>query len=268
VTVLKLSCGVGLRYDEVGSGQPLVLVHGSPGEAGAWARVVEHLAPTLRVRTPDLPGCGGSDPLPWQAPVGTDAVAAALAELIEDCSDPVWLCGYSYGGNVALHAALRQRERVKGLVLIEPVFVRALDLAGERKALLETHAFFTTYLVRAAFAESDAIALMIDFWLGAGAYAKLSSSVRGFLNRATARNADDVRAAFAETLTAAQLGSFDRPVLIVHGTASNPIARTIAVALAGLMPQAQVDWLAGATHAMLDSHPREVAAFIDGLCSG
>ena len=149
MTVLKLSCVVGLRHDEVGSGQPLVLVHGSPGEARAWACVVGHLAPALRVRTPDLPGYGGSDPLPWQVPVGTAAVAAALAELIEDCSDPVWLCGHSCGGNIALHAALRERERIKGLVLIEPVFVRALDLTGERKALLETHGFFTTYLVRA-----------------------------------------------------------------------------------------------------------------------
>jgi hypothetical protein len=44
-------------------------------------------------------------------------------------------------------------------------------------------------------------------------------------------------------------------------------AAQVSLSLAGLMPQAQVDWLAGATHAMLDSHPREVAAFIARLCS-
>jgi pimeloyl-ACP methyl ester carboxylesterase len=65
-----------------------------------------------------------------------------------------------------------------------------------------------------------------------------------------------VRASFAEAITANQLGSFDRPVLIVHGTASNPVARTIAISLAGLTSQAQVDSIAGATHGMLDSHPR------------
>jgi pimeloyl-ACP methyl ester carboxylesterase len=48
-----------LNYGEAGSGLPLILVHGSPGEGRAWGRVVKHLPPNTRALVPDLPGYGG-----------------------------------------------------------------------------------------------------------------------------------------------------------------------------------------------------------------
>jgi pimeloyl-ACP methyl ester carboxylesterase len=263
---MTLRNGASLNYDQVGSGRPLVLVHGSPGDGRAWARVVKHLPQDMRVVSPDLPGYGASTPLPPRTVKRTDAMAATIGELIEGCSDPCWLCGHSYGGNVALHAAVRQRERVHGLVLIEPVFMRALDLAGERETLAEAQAFFATYLLRVESAEPDAIGLMIDFWLGSGTYEKLSPPMRKFLNGAAANNAQDVRASFAETISAAQLASFDRPVLIACGEMSNPVARTIATSLTRLLPRARIQSIPAATHAMIDSHPHHVAGLINRLC--
>jgi len=136
----------------------------------------------MLVLTPDLPGYGESDSLLPPTPQPTEAIAAAVAELIERCDAPVWLCGHSYGGNVALHAALRCRERVTGLALVEPVFMRALDLAGHPAMRLDAQAFFTTYLVRFEFGEPDAVGLMIDFWSGAGTYSRIPSKQKYFLN--------------------------------------------------------------------------------------
>jgi pimeloyl-ACP methyl ester carboxylesterase len=263
---MKLRNGASLNYDQVGSGRPLVLVHGSPGEGRAWARVMKHLPPDMRVLTPDLPGYGASEPLSSRTVERTEAMASAIGELIKDGAGPCWLCGHSYGGNVALHTALLHRERVQGLVLIEPVFMRALELAGERETLAETHALFTTYLLRLDSAAPGAIGLMIDFWLGSGAYEKLPPPTREFLDGAAAKNAQDIRASFAETVSAAQLASFDRPVVIACGEVSNPVAQTIATSLARLLPQAQVQSIPAATHNMLDSHPREVAGLINRLC--
>jgi pimeloyl-ACP methyl ester carboxylesterase len=264
--IMTLSSGARLNSSETGLGQPLVLIHGSPGDGRAWSRVTKHLPANTRLLAPDLPGYGDSDPLSPQTSERTEAMAAAIGELIEHCASPVRLCGHSYGANVALHAALRYPKHVKALALIEPVFMRALDLAGERAARVETEAFFTTYLVRVELAEPDAIGLMIDFWSGPGVYAKMSPRHKHFLNEAAARNADDVRASFCESITAAQLASFDRPVMIAYGSATALVARSIAMALAGLLPQAEVLAIPGATHAMLDSHPKETAAFIDRFC--
>ncbi len=264
--VLTLRNGRALHYGKNGSGPPLILVHGSPGSGRAWARVIKHLPSDLRILTPDLPGYGESDPLAKGTPQRTAAVAAAIAELVEDCAEPVWLCGHSYGGNVALHAALRCRERIKGLALIEPVFTRALDLAGQSAARNDAEAFFTSYLVRAELAEPDAIGLMIDFWTGHGAYANLTTKQKYFLNEAAAKNAQDVRASFAESITTDELQSFDRPISISIGDASPPLAGLIAGALAGLMPRAEVSVIPQATHAMVDTHAADVAAFIARHC--
>jgi pimeloyl-ACP methyl ester carboxylesterase len=266
--IIKLSNGARLNYGDVGSGPTMILVHGSPGEGSAWMRVIKHLPPSMRVLMPDLPGYGGSDPLPSGTTLRTEAMAQAIGELMERCTTPIWLCGHSYGGNVALHAAIRCRDLVEGLVLIEPVFMRALDLAGERDVRVDAQAFFTTYLVRAEFAEPEAIGLMIDFWCGAGSYAKLPFRVRDYLNEATARNAEDVRGSFSEAITDTQLEAFDRPVLIAYGSESPAVAGRIASALAKLLPLAEVLSIPGATHALLDSHPLEVAKLFNRLYGG
>jgi pimeloyl-ACP methyl ester carboxylesterase len=266
-SVLTLRSGRALHYGKTGSGPPLILLHGSPGSGRAWARVIKHLPSEMRILTPDLPGYGESDPLAQRTPQRTAAVAGAIVELIDDCAEPVWLCGHSYGGNVALHAALHCRERIMGLALIEPVLMRALDLACQTAARNDAEAFFTTYLVRAELAEPDAIGLMIDFWTGQGAYASLTAKQKYFLNEAMAKNAQDVRASFAESITADELRSFDRPVGISFGDASPALAGLIATALAALLPRADVSIIPQATHAMLDTHPADVAAFIARHCS-
>jgi len=262
---LTLSSGARLNYAEIGSGTPLVLIHGSPGDGRAWSRVTKHLLPNTRILIPDLPGYGESDPLARGLTRRTEAIAVAIGELIDLCCEPAWLCGHSYGGNVALHAAVCRREHVAGLALFEPVFVRALDLVGDRSSRVDAQAFCTTYLARVELAEPDAIGLMIDFWSGAGSYAKMSERQKHFLNEAAAKNAEDVRASFAEVITARQLASFDRPVIIGCGGESPPLAAKIAGALARLLPGAELRSLPGPAHNMLDSHPFEVATSIDGF---
>ena len=59
-----LPSGCKLAYRETGSGAPLVMVHGSPGEGRGWSRVAQRLTAGHRVLMPELPGYGGSDPLP------------------------------------------------------------------------------------------------------------------------------------------------------------------------------------------------------------
>src|ERR1041385_179905 len=111
---LTLPDGARVAFGDAGAGNALVLVHGSPAEGRAWGRVARHLA-NFRVLTPDLPGYGGSDELRNGA--GTAAMARAVVAVIDAAAEPVWLAGPSYGGNVALHAALAARGRAKGPLL-------------------------------------------------------------------------------------------------------------------------------------------------------
>lgn len=261
---LDLSDGRKLAYREEGSGPPLVLVHGSPGEGRSWGRVVPHLKGRFRTICPDLPGYGGSDRLEVDEPAGRMVgMGAAVARLVEQLGAPVRLVGHSYGGNIALQAALQARpDAVERIVLLEPVYFRALQLTGDDAALGPAAAHFEDYARRATAGEPEVVRLMIDYWFGAGAFARMPDPVRSYLSASAGRNAIDVRSSFLGTSTAADLAALHRPVAIVDGETSHEVVRSIARALVTLLPDARMEGLAGANHGMLDTHPEAVAGLI------
>jgi len=112
--------GVGLHVRELGSGTPIVLVHGIfPGNMATWYLTV---APTLgqrhRVVLYDFRGHGYSA----RAASGFDIATMARdleAVLEEYVGEPAVVAGYSYGGVVALQCALRRPDLVRKLVLVE-----------------------------------------------------------------------------------------------------------------------------------------------------
>jgi pimeloyl-ACP methyl ester carboxylesterase len=104
--------GARLRVWEGGrDGSPLLLLHGFGGSAWNFSELLPLLG-TRRVLIPDLPGHGGSAPLPAAPTLAAyaDAVAACLRE-------PVDVFGHSMGGVVALRLAERRPDLVRRLVL-------------------------------------------------------------------------------------------------------------------------------------------------------
>jgi pimeloyl-ACP methyl ester carboxylesterase len=95
-----------LVYTRTGSGETLVLLHGLGSYRGAWDAVVPALAAEFDVVAVDLPGFGESPPLPAGAEPTPAALAAAVADLLDELGiDRPHLAGNSLGGWVALELA-------------------------------------------------------------------------------------------------------------------------------------------------------------------
>ena len=103
---------------------------------------------------------------------------------------------------------------------------------------------------------------MIDYWFGEGAFLRMPDRVRDYLNANAARNALDVRSNFRDTTTADQLAAFAPPVLIAYGDRSPDLVRDIGWAMLKLLPNARMQAITGANHAMLDTHSEPVAKLI------
>jgi pimeloyl-ACP methyl ester carboxylesterase len=113
----------GLRAFAGGTGEPLVLLHGLGGAAANWGEVTEELARSHRVLAVDLPGHGGSPRPP--AGAGLDWFADAVADaLAADGVGRAIVAGHSFGGQLALHLALRRPALVAGLLLAAPAGIR------------------------------------------------------------------------------------------------------------------------------------------------
>jgi 3-oxoadipate enol-lactonase len=109
----------GTTYVESGSGQPLVLLHGFPLSRAMWQPQIDGLREVARVIALDLPGFGGSAPLP--EPPTVDAMADRVVEFLDDLAirEPIVLCGLSMGGYVSLAVARRHASRLRGLILAD-----------------------------------------------------------------------------------------------------------------------------------------------------
>lgn len=108
-----------VTWRRMGSGPPLVLLHGGHGSWLHWVRNIEALAARYCVWTPDLPGYGDSD-----APGGSaleDLAEATLTSLdaLIGTATPFRLAGFSFGGLVAAWLA-QQRSGVSHLALLGP----------------------------------------------------------------------------------------------------------------------------------------------------
>src|ERR687896_1947420 len=109
--------GVRLRWFVGGEGPPIVLVHGLGGAASNWIELAPALAHDRRVLVPDLPGHGGSSPLP--AAPNLEPFADRLGLVLErEQASPAVVVGHSLGCVVALRLAMRRPDLVRGLVLV------------------------------------------------------------------------------------------------------------------------------------------------------
>jgi 3-oxoadipate enol-lactonase len=103
--------GTRIRSFVGGEGPPLLLVHGFGGAAWNFAEL-RPLLEGRRLIVPDLPGHGGSSPLP--ATTTLRGFADALVPLLDGPTD---VLGHSLGGVVALRLAERHPALVRRLVL-------------------------------------------------------------------------------------------------------------------------------------------------------
>jgi pimeloyl-ACP methyl ester carboxylesterase len=149
--------GIDLYYRDAGSGEPLLLIHGTGFNSDVWENVFDRLAQDYRTIAYDRRGYQRSKGSP--APTATYGEqqgddAAGLLQALN--AGPATLLGWSAGAIHALQAALRHPDCVKRLILYEPpLFVlRYLDLPfgigffklkiqqtmGQRKAAATTFA--------------------------------------------------------------------------------------------------------------------------------
>ena len=108
--------GLNVYYETLGSGRPLVLLHGGLGSGEMFGPILPALAAGHRVILPDLQGHGRTADI--DRPIDIRLMADDIAALIDHLGlDKPDLVGYSLGGGVAFFTAVKYPDKVGKLVM-------------------------------------------------------------------------------------------------------------------------------------------------------
>ena len=121
-----LAAGIRTNVHDVGSGPPVLLIHGSGPGVSAWANwrlVMPELAQRSRVIAPDMVGFGFTDRPAGQRYDLDTWVAQAVGLLDALDIERTDLVGNSFGGALAMALTIRHPQRVRRLVLMGSVGV-------------------------------------------------------------------------------------------------------------------------------------------------
>jgi 3-oxoadipate enol-lactonase len=174
-----------LNYEDVGSGLPILLIHGFTNNGMSWAPQLAALVHSgHRVILPDLYGHGASSPAAEICTVPD--LACDMLKLLDHLGvGSIIVCGLSLGGMVALQMAVDQPNRISGIIVANSqswftgpeasAMVDAwIDLLLQSDGPLKRLRFTWPMLVNDEFRESAQGRASFDAW------ARVLSTVQGF----------------------------------------------------------------------------------------
>ncbi len=117
--------GKRMAYVDVGSGDPIVFLHGNPTSSYLWRNVIPHVQEHGRCIAPDLIGMGDSDKIERSGPDSyrfsehRDYLEELLIDI--DANQNVILVVHDWGSALGFDWANRHREAVSGIAYMEAI---------------------------------------------------------------------------------------------------------------------------------------------------
>ncbi len=267
------STDIELYYEDHGTGQPVVLIHGYPLNGASWERQTAALLDAgYRVITYDRRGFGGSSKVATGYDYDTFAADLNTVLTTLDLTDVI-LVGFSMGtGELARYVSKYGSERVAKLAFLaslEPFLLKTDDNpTGVDKEVFEG-------IDQAA--RADRYSWFTGFYEN---FYNLDENLGTRISQQAVTNSWNVAAgsapiaAYAVVPTwiedfrgdVAKVREAGLPTLILHGTADRilPIDSTARV-FTTLVPEAEYVEIEGAPHGLLETHHAEVTEALLGF---
>lgn len=246
-----------LHVEHYGAGPEVVLVHGWGLHGGVWGGLIQPLQERWRLSVVELPGHGSSaDCEQWDLDRLVDWLGARLP------GPRIWV-GWSLGALACLQLARRRPQQVRALGLLSATarFTTAADWPhATSPALLNLFAEelqhnaqslllrFLGLQVQGAQEAKGNLKALRDQW-SSRPPARLSGLSNGLEILRTA----DLRPHLAEVVC---------PALVVAGDKDRVVPPEASAALAGALPNARLEMVAGAGHAPFVAQPALVAGYL------
>lgn len=237
-----------------------LMLHCSLAHGGAWRGLAGAFEAEFTFAAPDLPSHGRSAVWDRQGSYHDACTAAAAAHLTAQPNDqPIDIVGHSFGATVALRLAVERPDRVRSLVLIEPVLF-AVAVADDPNFVSNMNGLRD---ILAREGRRAATKAFLQEWGGGLPWEKMPEATRADMAGRIEVIPDAAPALYqdeAGLLAEGRLQALDMPFLLIRGAASPAVVETIHSGLIRRIPGAEGAVIAGAGHMLPISHPKDCAA--------
>ena len=257
-----------VHWGSVGSGEPVVLLHGTPFSSFVWRDVAAALSSRYRVYFWDMPGYGASEMRSGQQ-VSLAAQGKVFAELLAH-----WglarprVVAHDFGGAVALRAHLLHGAAYARLALVSPVALAPwgspfFRLVGQHTGVFEQlpqalHRALVAEYVSSASAKGllpQTLERLVEPWTGPEGQPAFYRQIE----QADQAHTDEIQGLYP---------TMDLPVLLAWGEEDTWIPPERDRELAALIPGVSAHPIAGAGHLVQLDAPAQLTAaltrFLDG----
>jgi pimeloyl-ACP methyl ester carboxylesterase len=266
--------GCALEYSETGSGQAVVLVHGSASDYRTWHSQATAFAERFRVICFSRRYHWPNGQIPSGADYSMDEHVADLRAFMRSLdAAPAHLVGHSYGAFLCLLLAIREPSLVRTLVLAEPpvitLFVgntpKPLELLKLLATRPRTAAAIISFGAKGAAPASKAfrrgdmeagIRLFGDAVFGAGGYERLAAPRKAQVRDNLSNVKAELLGSGFVPLDARKLQDVSVPALLLTGEKSIPLFHRLTDRLQELLPRAERFEIPGASHMMHEDNAR------------
>lgn len=283
-SIFKTSKGLQLSFEETGSGEPILAIHGIPTDYRVWSAQVEPFSRTRRMISYSR---RYANPNSNQGNLDDSTVennSSDLLELINGLGlDRVNLIGHSYGGFVAIYAVSKHPEKFKSLILVEPA-IPSLLVKNEKNPIQ-----VLSFLLKNPKAASSARRFQsgkLKQCLNAYDQGRFDDAVNFFLEGIYEKEAGDVPAKIREiardngktvgeletefpVFTKENASSISLPTMLVKGQNSPDWLRAIVDNLSKALPRNKVKEVSNSGHLPHVENPEEfnsiVLEFLNGV---
>ena len=257
-------------YREAGAGPGVVCLHSNASSSGQWRGLMELLAPKFHVLAADSYGAGKSPPWPAGRQVELRDEVALLEPVFARAGDPFVLVGHSYGGAVALMAALAHPGRVHALVLYEPTLFALID--AEMSPPNDADGIKSAVMAASACLDAGdrdrAAEQFIDYWMGKGAWARTPEARKPPIAASVVNIAGWAHALMKEPTPLTAFRELKVPVLYMTGSDSPASSLSVARLLTRTLPLVEELEFKGMGHMGPVTHPDAVNAAIARFLGG
>jgi pimeloyl-ACP methyl ester carboxylesterase len=255
-------------FREAGAGPGVVCLHANASTSSQWRALIELLSPTHHVLAADSYGSGKSPP--WHAGETWLRDEVALLEpVFARAGDPFVLVGHSYGGAIALIAALSQPHRVRALAVYEPTLFSLIESASpapnDADGIRNTAEAATAHLK--AGDTRSAAERFIDFWMSPGSFSRMPAERQAPVAKSAVNIPAWWHALSKEPAPLSAFRDLRIPVLYMTGSESPASSLGVARLLTPVLPSVEVIDFKGLGHMGPVTHPEPVNQAIASFLS-